>query len=144
MTKYIKKFEQLVTSTLMILMVLVVVLAVADLAWFLIKGAITPPILLLDPEELLEIFSVFLLVLIGIELVETLKSYRQNNEVRAEAVILVGIMALARKIITLDLKEVPGESMIGIAAIIVALAAAYFVIRKTHLNNNQQKPKKIE
>ncbi len=136
MADYIKKFERLVTSVLMILMVLVVLLAVADLAWFLIKGAMTPPMLLLDPEELLEIFSVFLLVLIGIELVETLKAYMQNNEIRAEAVILVGIIALARKIITLDLKEVSGESMLGIAAIIIALAVAYFVIRKTHLKNN--------
>ncbi len=136
MADYIKKFERLVTSVLMVLMVFVVLLAVADLAWFLIKGAMTPPILLLDPEELLEIFSVFLLVLIGIELVETLKAYMQNNEIRAEAVILVGIIALARKIITLDLKEVSGESMLGVAAIIIALAVAYFVIRKTHIKNN--------
>lgn len=135
MANYIRKFERLITAFLMVLMVLVVVLAVADLAWFLIKGAITPPILLLDPEELLEIFSIFLLVLIGIELIETLKAYMQNNEIRAEVVILVGIIALARKIITLDLKVVTGESMLGIAAIIVALATAYFVIRKAHLKN---------
>ncbi len=132
MTKYIKIFERIITIFLMVLMALVVILAVADLAWILIKDAITPPILLLDTNELLDIFSMFLLVLIGIELVETLKAYMLQNQIRTEIVILVAIIALARKIITLDLKEVSSASLLGIAATLLSLSIAYYVIRKAH------------
>ena len=129
MAKFIRKFEQLVITILMLLMALVVTLAVADLAWVLIKDAITPPILILDTGELLDIFSMFLLVLIGVELVETLKTYVLQHEIRTEIIILVAIIALARKIITLDLKEVSSGSLVGVATIMLSLSIAYYLIR---------------
>ena len=122
----------------MILMGVVVLMTVVDLAWILIKDAITPPILLLDTSELLDIFSMFLLVLIGIELIETLKAYVLQNEIRAEVIIIVAIIALARKIITLDLKEVSSGSLLGIAAIMLALSIAYYVIRQTHIRDRSK------
>ena len=138
MNKYIKNFEQFISVILMILMGLVVLMTVVDLAWILIKDAITPPILLLDTSELLDIFSMFLLVLIGIELIETLKAYVLQNEIRAEVIIIVAIIALARKIITLDLKEVSSGSLLGIAAIMLALSIAYYVIRQTHIRDRSK------
>jgi len=134
MFKYIKKFEQVVSTVLIVLMSFVVVLAIADLIWLLIKDAITPPILLLDTGELLEIFSMFLLVLIGVELIETLKAYVQHSKIRAEVIIHVAIIALGRKIIGLDLKEVSYESMIGIAAMIVSLTLASYMIHRSKNN----------
>ncbi|MDD4972706.1 MAG: phosphate-starvation-inducible PsiE family protein [Bacteriovorax sp.] len=129
MAKFIIKFEQLITTILMLLMVLVVTMTVADLAWLLFKDAITSPVLILDTSELLDIFSMFLLVLVGIELVETLKIYVFQHEIRTEIIILVAIIALARKIITLDLKEVSNGSLLGVAAIMLSLSIAYYVIK---------------
>ena len=135
MDKYIKNFEKFITVILMFLMTFVVLMAVANLAWILIKDAITPPILILDIGELLDIFSMFLLVLIGIELVETLKAYVLQNQIRAEIIIHVAIIALARKIIALDLKDVSSGSLLGVAAIMFALSFTYYVIRQTHLRD---------
>ena len=134
MIHYIKKFEKVVSTILIVLMSFVVIGAIADLVWLLFKDAITPPILLLDIGELLEIFSMFLLVLIGIELIETLKAYTQHRRIRAEVIILVAMIALGRKIIGLDLNEVPHGSMLGIAAMMVALSIAYYTIHRS--NNN--------
>lgn len=136
MFKYIKKFEQVVSTVLIVLMSFVVVVAIADLLWLLIKDAITPPILLLDTGELLEIFSMFLLVLIGIELIETLKAYVQHSKIRAEVIILVAMIALGRKIIGLDLKEVSYESMLGISAMMVALSISYYTIHRSNNNSH--------
>jgi hypothetical protein len=61
------------------MMAVVVVLSVVDLAWVLIKDIISPPLALLDVDELLDIFGVFLSVLIGIELLETLKTLRARE-----------------------------------------------------------------
>ena len=127
-----KKFERVMTTVLIGMMAVVVVLSVVDLGWVLIKDIISPPVVLLDVDELLDIFGVFLLVLIGIELLETLKAYVREREIRAEVIILVAMIALARKIITLDVKTVPSVSLLGIAGIIVALAIAYYLIRLTH------------
>ncbi len=132
MVDYVKKFERVVTSTLIGMMAVVIVLAVADLTWVLVKDIISPPVVLLDLDELLDLFGMFLLVLIGIELLETLKAYVRERELRAEVIILVAIIALARKIVTLDVKDVPSVSLLGIAAIIVALGIAYYLIRLTH------------
>jgi uncharacterized membrane protein (DUF373 family) len=133
MAKFISKFEQVVTTILMLLMALVITLAVVDLAWVLFKDAITPPILILDTSELLDIFSMFLLVLIGIELLDTLKTYVLQHEIRTEIIVLVAIIALARKIITLDFKEVSSGSLLGIAATILSLSIAYYVIKGIRL-----------
>jgi len=129
---YVKTFERLITTVLIVMMALVVVLAIVDLAWVLIKDIISPPLVLLDVDELLDVFGVFLLVLIGIELLETLRAYVRERVIRAEVIILVATIALARKIITLDVKAVPSVSLLGMAAIIVALGVSYYLIRRTH------------
>lgn len=67
-------------------MVIVVSLSVIELGWILLKDVISPPVLLLEVNELLEVFGIFLLVLIGIELLETLKVYISRKELRAEIV----------------------------------------------------------
>jgi uncharacterized membrane protein (DUF373 family) len=41
----------------------------------------------------------------------------------------VALLALARKIIILDLKETPFEQMLGLAALALALAIAYWLTR---------------
>lgn len=128
---YVKTFERLITTVLIGMMVVVIALAIVDLAWVLIKDLISPPLVLLDVDELLDVFGVFLLVLIGIELLETLKAYLHERVIRAEVIILVATIALARKIIILDMKAVPSVSLLGIAAIIVALGVTYYLIRKT-------------
>lgn len=132
MADYVKKFERVMTTLLIGMMAAVVVLSIAELGWVLLKDILSPPLLLLDVDELLDVFGMFLLVLIGIELLETLKAYVRESEVRAEVIMLVAMIALARKIIILDVKVVPSASLLGIAAIFTALGITYALIRRTH------------
>ncbi len=70
------------------------------------------------------------MVLIGIELLETIKAYIEEERVHAEVVFLVAIVAVARKIIILDYNKITPNLMYGIAAVIIALGVSYyFVIR---------------
>ena len=73
--QYPEKVERVVVVSLLIMMALVVCLSTVELGWFIIKDVITPPIFLLEIDELLDIFGMFLLVLIGVELLETVKMY---------------------------------------------------------------------
>jgi len=130
MLELIKKVIKAVTSVLAVFMATVLVLAVAELGWIILKDIISPPVLLLEIDELLDIFALFLLVMIGIELLETIKAYLADRVLHAEVIILVGIIALARKVVVLDVKSTSGLSLIGIGVIILALAGAYFLFKR--------------
>ena len=132
MLELLKKFEKMVTVTLVVLMAVVVLLATIELGWIIVQDIITPPVFLLEISELLDIFGLFLLVLIGVELLETIKAYLKENVVHFEVVLTVAMIAIARKVITLDVKELPSMTLVGIAAIIVALAAAKYFFRKAN------------
>jgi len=132
MLDMLKKFEKVITVTLVVMMAIVVLLATIELGWIIIKDIITPPVFLLEIEELLDIFGLFLLVLIGVELLETIKAYVKENVVHFEVVLTVAMIAIARKVIILDVKELPSMTLVGIAAIIVALAAAKYFFRKAN------------
>jgi uncharacterized membrane protein (DUF373 family) len=84
---------------------------------------------------LLELFGLFLLVLIGIELMHSVKTYIVRREFHLETVVTVAIVAVARKIIVLEPKELPEGTLLGIAALVLALALAYYVIRRSRKEN---------
>jgi uncharacterized membrane protein (DUF373 family) len=128
--KYLEKVERVIVVSLLVMMVLVVFLATVDLGWVIIKDIITPPAFLLDINELLEVFGMFLLVLIGVELLETVKMYFNKMTVHVEVVFTVAMIAIARKVIILNIKEVSSLTLIGIGTIIVALSGGYYLLTK--------------
>jgi uncharacterized membrane protein (DUF373 family) len=131
MLPLIKRFEKIIVLVLVILMAFVLLLSTVELAWVIIKDIITPPILLLEIDELLEIFGLFMLVLIGIELLETIaKTYMAESVDHAQIVMAVAIIAIARKVIILDVKDLSGLALVGIATIILALSIGYYLIKK--------------
>lgn len=129
----LKRFEHCIVLSLILMMMVVVLLSTIELGWLIVKDMLTPPIVLLEIDELLELFGFFMLVLIGIELLETIRAYYVDHSVHAEIVIKVAIIAIARKIIILDVKDLPSLTLIGIAAIVLALSAAYFAIKRLSL-----------
>ena len=127
----LKKFEKGLIQLLMGLMAIVLVLGTLDLGWFVIQNIITPPYVLFDVNLLLDVFGMFMLVLIGIELLETImKTYINQGPPHYETVLSVAIIAIARKVIILDVKKVESLSLIGIAAIILALTVGYFMMKR--------------
>ena len=131
MLPLIKNFEKLIVRVLVALMALVLLLSTVELAWVIIKDIITPPILILEIDELLEIFGLFMLVLIGLELLDTIaKTYMGESTDHAQIVMAVAIIAIARKVIILDVKDLSGLALVGIAAIILALSIGYYLIKK--------------
>lgn len=135
MIDYLKKFERALVGALILMLALVVLLSVVELGWVLIKDIITPPLFILEINQLLELFGLFLLVLIGIELLETVKKYYTEGRVDLDVIIAVALIALGRKIITVDPKEYDPLTLVGIAAIILALVVGYWVTQKDKLSH---------
>jgi uncharacterized membrane protein (DUF373 family) len=133
LARIIRAFERAVVVALVVMMMLVVALATLELCWIIAKDIYTPPILLLEVDELLEIFGFFLLILIGVELLETIKAYLKDNVIHVEIVLEVALIALARKVIVLDLSKYDGLRVLSVAALIIALAGAFFLERRSRL-----------
>jgi len=130
MFEYLRKFKKILISSLTLMMAFVLLLSTIELGWVIAKDVITPPVFILDINELLDIFGLFMLVLIGVELLETImKTYLTEGVNHAEIVISVAIIAIARKVIILDVKDVSGITLIGIGSIILALSIGYFLIK---------------
>jgi len=130
MLKALSKFEHLINATLLVMLALVVLLATVDLGWIIIKDVLTPPVLLLDTSELLELFGAFLLVLVGMELLNMVKAYITEKTVHVEVTLVVSIIAVARKVVILEPKELDGPTLLGIAAIITGLTLGYFLMKR--------------
>ena len=119
-------------QALMVMMAIVLGLATIDLAWLIVKDVVQPPLFLLSVDQLLEIFGLFMLVVIGIELLETImKTYLTQGQPHYEVVLSVAIIAIARKVIILDLKKLDSLSLIGIASIVIALTIGYFLMKRS-------------
>jgi len=132
MDRALRSFERLVVFALTAMMAIAILFSVIDLAWLLAEDILTPPLGRLEIRELLELFGLFLLVLIGVELLETIKMYLKQHVVRAEIVIEVALIAIARKVIILEAKETTPLTLLGIASLIVALAIAHYLRRRAN------------
>ena len=44
---------------------------------------------------------------------------------------MVALIAIARKVIILDLKDLPSLALFGIASLILAISVAYFLVKRT-------------
>ncbi len=136
----LKKYEKISIQILMLLMAIVLTKSLIDLGWFIIKDIINPPYLSLNVAHVLDVFGMVMLVVIGVELLETmLKTYVSDDKPHHEAVLLVAIIAIARKVIILDIKKLDSMTLVGIALIILALTAGYFFLKRAHNSNSSQK-----
>ena len=131
MLGHLERFKKLLVILITVMMGVVLVSAVAELGYILFKDLVSPPYFILDISELLEIFGVFMLVLIGIELLETLEIYIRDNVVHVEIVFTVALIAIARKVIILDVKILSSGTLFSIGFIILALSVGYYLIKKT-------------
>ncbi len=132
MLSWMKKFEMLVVRILIVMMGIVLSLAVIDLGWLIVKDIIESRYFLLSVEQLLELFGLFLLVLIGLELLETvMKTYITKGQPHHEVVLIVAIIAVSRKIIIMDLKQMDALVLAGIAFLVIGLAVGYFLMKKS-------------
>jgi uncharacterized membrane protein (DUF373 family) len=139
MIEIINKIEKLIYAVLMVMLIVVLVAAIIDLAWILITDLtdFSSP-WLLDNHEMLQVLGGFLLVLIGVELLDTIKAYFKENAIHVEIVVLLAIIAIARKVILLDPTASSGADfgieLIGIGVVVVGLSVCYYLIKKAGLS----------
>ncbi|HZD43238.1 MAG TPA: phosphate-starvation-inducible PsiE family protein [Methanomicrobiales archaeon] len=131
MHRFVERFERFVYIVLIAFLMVVILFSLFELGWLVATSMFAASAFRLENLELLDLFGFFLLVLIGLELLDTIRAYLERNEFHVEIILLVAIIAISRKVILLG-TSTAGE-LIGIALIIIALCGGYYLVRKAGL-----------
>jgi uncharacterized membrane protein (DUF373 family) len=124
------KVQKITVLTLAVMLVVVMVLSTIHLGVLIGQEIMKPPRFLIPVQGLLQIFGYFLLVLIGVELIETLKAYVRKDAIHVRVVLEVALIAMARKVIIEEPNDAPSMALFGIAALILALGVASYFERQ--------------
>ncbi len=130
MKRIFYKFEHFIVLALLLMMMIALLASTVELAVILVQELLEPPTLLLNVKEMLSVFSFFLMVLIGLELVDTIKMYLEEDVIHVEVVAMVAIIAVARKIIIIDYESTSHGMVLAIAALMIALCVGYFLLKR--------------
>ena len=112
---------------LAVLMVLVIWWGVADVVYVLYERISAHPHYLLNISDIFATFGAFMAVLIAIEIFINIASYLRDNVIHIKLVLATAFMAVARKVIVLDYKVVSADYVFATAALVLALAVAYWL-----------------
>jgi uncharacterized membrane protein (DUF373 family) len=128
----LKQISKYIIYALMFILVISMLLGTIDLFVLFIKKIVdpTPYPLLIDIEEMYSIFSFLLIIVVGYELFKSMYLILKVDLIPVKSILKIAAIALANKVITLNLKEIEINELFGLAALIVCIGVAYFFFHK--------------
>lgn len=111
-----------------ILMVFVIIMGVIDVAYTLYQKLLSPPGYILTISDMLATFGAFMAVLIAIEIFINITVYLRDDVIHVKIVMATALMAIARKVIILDLEKTEPEYLWGIASVVIAISFGYWLV----------------
>jgi len=128
-------FKQIIIAILMLLLAIIIIISTGYVAWSMFDRFV----LHYDAENIsniiIEILGLFLLVFVSLELFSTFKLYVKEHIVHVEAMLLVTLIAISRKIILLDYTKTSSDTLIGLSALLISIGAAYYLLKKTWVSS---------
>lgn len=120
--------------SVLLLMALLVAASIVELALVLYKEVTdaTKGLLFLEINEFLKIFGFVFMVLIGFKLLDSITTYFKENVIHGEVVILIAVIAVSRKLISLDMEKYDPVSIIALGVIMLSLGASYFLLKRSN------------
>jgi len=75
----------------------------------------------------------FFNIIISLEILETFKGNNENILRKVKLILLIALTAIARKVITMDVKHIGYETEIGISILILAICIGYLILNNPRL-----------
>jgi uncharacterized membrane protein (DUF373 family) len=129
---YYQRFESTVALTLRLIVALVIIVALYRLAESVLAGLLFGVLDPLEPAVFQRVFGEILTLLIALEFNHTLQYSvaREQSIIQTKVVLLIALLAVARKFIVLDINDVTAAHLFALAAVTLALAIGYWLIRE--------------
>jgi len=127
-----RRFESVIAFALTLIITIVILVAlfrlIVEVIGGLVFGALNP----LDHKVFQTVFGEIMTVLIALEFNHTLQYVvtREQSVIQTKIVLVIAILALARKFIILDLKETTSNELLGLAAVTLTLGIIYWLMRE--------------
>ena len=128
---YYQRFEGIVAFVLTVVIALIILVALYRLSASVIAGLVLGVLNPLEPGAFQAVFGEILTLLIALEFNHTLQYVvkREQSIIQTKVVLLIALLAIARKFIILDMGEVSPEQLVGLAAVALALGVCYWLMR---------------
>src|SRR5215813_3370369 len=140
-SRFLRWFDIVVVASLQVLLIMLIIIATITLYGLFLAGVRNNIGEIGSAEDLHGVlqrgFGGVLIVLLGLELMETLKTYFSEHRIRVEVILIVAIIAVGRHIIKLDFEHATASLLVGLGALMIALAAGYFLVRWSHSPSKQ-------
>lgn len=128
---YYQRFEGLVALVLTVVIGFIILVALYRLTVSVVVGLLFGVLDPLDHSVFQTVFGEILTLLIALEFNHTLQYVvkREQSIIQTKTVLLIALLAVARKFIIFDLNDVNAGQLLGLAAITLAVALAYWLMR---------------
>lgn len=133
--------EKLVSITLSLMITITIFVTLAQAALVLYQTLATEQSFL-NHNAFINVFGAFMTVLIAMEFNHTVFSTISGSSttVKVRSVILVSLLALARKVVLIDLKDYEYTSIIALAVLITGVTFAYWVVARFEQTPEDTRP----
>lgn len=129
MERYLKALQRGIIYLTLFIISLLLILALIDVFIKLYDGLINNPLRAFIELQYPQLIDLFLVIIIGVELLETIKGFLRDEILHVELVVLVAIIAISRKVIVWGISRTTSQEMFSLAAMLAALALTYWVIK---------------
>ena len=128
--------ENIVAKVLSLALLIIILLALLDLILFLSHDVFSQEPVGFFNKTIIELFGLFLNILIALELLENITGYLKKHVVQLELVLVTSLIAVARKIIIFDLDKKSNEDLLALGIASLCLSLGYVLVRLTRENTN--------
>ncbi|MGK7895959.1 MAG: phosphate-starvation-inducible PsiE family protein [Xenococcus sp. (in: cyanobacteria)] len=123
--------EKIVAKVLSLALIFIVIVSLGDLVVYLAKYVFSEQAASFFNKTLIELFGLFLNILIALELLENIIAYLRKNVIHVELVLVTSLIAVARKIIIFDSAKKDSDDLIALGFAILCLSISYVLVRLT-------------
>ena len=116
-----------------VLMVLTIFWGVVDVIFVIYRRLILPSVQELAVADIVVTFGAFLAVLIAIEIFLNITLYIRKDVIHVKLVVATALMAIARKVIVFDFKEVSPPLVLATGAVVLSLGITYWLLERRTL-----------
>src|SRR5258707_15747436 len=129
---YYQRFESAIALVLTIVIALIILVALYRLSIGVLTGLLFGAADPLEHAVFQSIFGEIMTLLIALEFNHTLRYVvtKHQSIIQTKIVLLIALLAVARKFIILDVREATTGYLLGLAAITLALGATYRLMRE--------------
>lgn len=130
-------FRRATALVLILILGLVVIWSIPSLIVVIREEVLSEPVWVITVDKFHAILDLVLWVLITVELIDSIRVYQEEKGLHLETVLSIALIAMARKIIAVRLRDYEPVMVLGMAALFIAIGITYYLVRKSHLSSDE-------